>query len=148
MAGYYNRPGETASVFYDDWLLTGDLGAMDEAGFVTFHDRSKDMIKTGGLNVYSHEVEHAIARHPKVREVAVLGLPDDRWGEVVTAIVTLHDGQAATEDEVIAFARGVVAGYQTPKRVLFMAYDDLPKNYLGKILKRELRERFRKELPA
>ncbi|WP_261617920.1 class I adenylate-forming enzyme family protein [Microbaculum marinisediminis] len=147
MSGYFRQPAETAKVFHEDWLLTGDLGVMDEAGFVTFHDRSKDMIKTGGLNVYSQEVEFAIARHPGVREVAVLGLPDDHWGEVVTAVVTLHDARDATERDIIDFARRDLGGYQTPKRVIFMAFDDLPKNYLGKILKRELRDMLRQETP-
>lgn len=139
MNGYFNRPEETAKVFRDGWLLTGDLGVMDANGFITFHDRSKDMIKTGGLNVYSQEVEHVLARHPAVREVAVIGTQDPHWGEMVTAVVTLHDGRSAGESDLIAFARKDLGGYQTPKRVIFMSYDDLPKNYLGKILKRELR---------
>lgn len=139
MSGYYNRPEETAKVFHDGWLLTGDLGVMDENGFITFHDRSKDMIKTGGLNVYSQEVEHVLAKHPAVREVAVIGTQDDHWGEMVTAVITLHDGTSANEDDLITFARKDLGGYQTPKRIVFMNYDDLPKNYLGKVLKRELR---------
>jgi fatty-acyl-CoA synthase len=139
MNGYFNRPEETSKVFHNDWLLTGDLGVMDDNGFITFHDRSKDMIKTGGLNVYSQEVEHVLAKHPAVREVAVIGTQDDHWGEMVTAVVTLHDGMSVSESELIAFARNDLGGYQTPKRVLFMSYDEIPKNYLGKILKRELR---------
>lgn len=139
MSGYFNQPEETTKVFHNGWLLTGDLGVMDANGFITFHDRSKDMIKTGGLNVYSQEVEHVLARHPAVREVAVIGAQDPHWGEMVTAVITLHDGMAATESDLIAFARKDLGGYQTPKRVLFMSYDELPKNYLGKILKRELR---------
>lgn len=141
MSGYYNRPEETAKVLRDGWLLTGDLGVMDGGGFITFHDRSKDMIKTGGLNVYSQEVEHVLAKHPAVREVAVIGTSDAHWGEMVTAVVTLHNGQSADEDDLISFARANLSGYQTPKRVVFMSYDDLPKNYLGKILKRELRQK-------
>lgn len=139
MSGYFNRPEETAKVFHDDWLLTGDLGVMDPNGFITFHDRSKDMIKTGGLNVYSQEVEHVLAKHPAVREVAVIGTQDDHWGEMVTAVITLHNGMSADENDLISFARKELGGYQTPKRILFMSYDELPKNYLGKILKRELR---------
>jgi len=139
MGGYFNRPEETAKVFHDGWLLTGDLGVMDDGGFITFHDRSKDMIKTGGLNVYSQEVEHVLARHPAVREVAVIGTTDPHWGEMVTAVITLHDGQSASADDLIAFARQDLGGYQTPKQIVFMSYDELPKNYLGKILKRELR---------
>lgn len=139
MSRYFNRPEETAKVFHDGWLLTGDLGVMDANGFITFHDRSKDMIKTGGLNVYSQEVEHVLAKHPAVREVAVIGTQDDHWGEMVTAVITLHDGMSANENDLISFARRDLGGYQTPKRILFMSYDELPKNYLGKILKRELR---------
>lgn len=139
MSGYFNRPEETAKVFHDGWLLTGDLGVMDTNGFITFHDRSKDMIKTGGLNVYSQEVEHVLAKHTAVREVAVIGTQDDHWGEMVTAVITLHDGMTAGADDLIAFARKDLGGYQTPKRIVFMSYDELPKNYLGKILKRELR---------
>jgi fatty-acyl-CoA synthase len=140
MKGYYNRPSETARVFHDGWLLTGDLGADDGRGFITFHDRSKDMIKSGGLNVYSQEVEHALAQHPAVREVAVVGLPDDHWGERVTAAVTLHDGRSADEAELVAFARQRLGGYQTPKEVAFLSYEALPNNYLSKVLKRELRD--------
>ncbi|WP_024921725.1 MULTISPECIES: AMP-binding protein [unclassified Afipia] len=139
MSGYFNRPEETAKVFHDGWLLTGDLGVMDASGFITFHDRSKDMIKTGGLNVYSQEVEHVLAKHAAVREVAVIGTQDDHWGEMVTAVITLHDGMSVSADNLIAFARKDLAGYQTPKRIVFMSYDELPKNYLGKVLKRELR---------
>lgn len=139
MPGYYNRPRETAASFAKGWLRTGDLGAMDEAGFVFFHDRLKDMIKTAGLNVYSQQVEYVLSKHPVVREVAVLGMPDEKWGEKVTAVITLHDGQRGSEEELIAYCRERLAGYQTPKSIVFMAYDDVPKNYLGKILKRELR---------
>lgn len=140
MRGYFNRPEETARVFLDGWLLTGDLASVDADGFVFFHDRSKDMIKTGGLNVYSQEVEQAVATHPAVREVAVIGLPDETWGEAVSAVVTLHDGAALDAEELIAYARERLGGYQTPKRVIFMAYEALPRNYLGKILKRDLRQ--------
>lgn len=139
MSGYVNRPEETAKTFHDDWLLTGDLATMDENGFITFLDRSKDMIKTGGLNVYSQEVEQVLADHPAIREVAVLGVNDDTWGERVTAVVVLRDGVSATERELIDFARQSLGGYQTPKRVVFLPFDALPRNYLGKILKRDLR---------
>ena len=140
MQEYFNRPEETAKVFLDGWLLTGDLASVDAEGFVFFHDRSKDMIKTGGLNVYSQEVEKVIATHPAVREVAVIGLPDDIWGEAVNAVVTLHDGADLSAEGLISHARQQLSGYQTPKRVIFMPYDALPRNYLGKILKRDLRQ--------
>lgn len=140
MPGYFNRPEESARVFLDGWLLTGDLASIDGEGFVFFHDRSKDMIKTGGLNVYSQEVEHVIATHPAVREVAVIGLPDDTWGEAVSAVVTLHDEVTLGAADLVAYARERLGGYQTPKRVIFMPYEALPRNYLGKIIKRDLRD--------
>jgi len=142
MAGYYKRPEATAAVFHDGWLRTGDAGAMDEAGFVFLHDRIKDMIKTGGLNVYSQEVEAALSKHPAVREVGVIGLPSERWGEEVTAVVVLRDGATAGEAELLRFARERLAGFKTPKRVAFLPYAEMPINYSGKILKRELRRKF------
>lgn len=139
MSEYVNRPEDTAKTFHDDWLLTGDLATMNADGFVTFLDRSKDMIKTGGLNVYSQEVEQVIADHPAVREVAVLGLADEKWDERVAAVVVLRDGARASEQNLIDFARERLAGYQTPKDIIFLPFDALPRNYLGKTLKRELR---------
>ncbi len=141
MRGYYKRPDATAAVFHDGWLRTGDVGSMDASGFLYFHDRLKDMVKTGGLNVYSQEVERLMLRHSAVREVGVIGLPSDRWGEEVIAVVVLKDGAEATAAELIAHARSCMAGYQTPKRVVFIAYEELPINQSGKILKRDLRSR-------
>jgi fatty-acyl-CoA synthase len=139
MAGYYKRPDATAAAFADGWLKTGDAGAMDDAGFVHLRDRIKDMIKTGGLNVYSQEVEAVLSKHPAVREVGVIGLPSERWGEEVTAVVALRDEAEASAAELIGFARERLAGFKTPKRVLFLPYAEMPINYSGKILKRELR---------
>ena len=141
MAGYYKRPEATAAAFHRGWLRTGDAGAMDEAGFVFLHDRIKDMIKTGGLNVYSQEIEAVLSKHPAVREVGVIGRPSERWGEEVTAVVVLRDGAATSEAELIAFARERLAGFKTPKRALFLPYAEMPINYSGKILKRELRRK-------
>ena len=141
MAGYYKRPEATAAAFRDGWLRTGDAGAMDEGGFVYLHDRIKDMIKTGGLNVYSQEVEAVLSKHPAVREVGVIGRPSERWGEEVTAVIVLRDGAVAAEPELIAFARERLAGFKAPKRVIFLPYAEMPINYSGKILKRELRAR-------
>ncbi|GGC64991.1 class I adenylate-forming enzyme family protein [Chelatococcus reniformis] len=139
MEGYFKRRDATRDAFHDGWLRTGDAGAMDAGGFVYFRDRIKDMVKTGGLNVYSQEVERAMQRHPKIREVGIIGLPSDRWGEEVTAVVVLRDGQAASTDELIAFAKHHLAGYKAPKKVIFVDYADMPINYSGKIMKRELR---------
>jgi fatty-acyl-CoA synthase len=147
MDGYFERPDATATAFLEGWLRTGDMGAMDANGYVSFHDRLKDMVKTGGLNVYSQEVERAMQKHPCVREVAVLGLPSERWGEEVVAVVVARDGQAVVEAELIAFAKATLASYKAPKRVLAIAYEELPINYSGKIIKRDLRELAAARLP-
>ncbi|MEK7700892.1 MAG: AMP-binding protein [candidate division NC10 bacterium] len=141
MTEYWKRPDATAAVFHQGWLRTGDMGRMDDAGFVHFHDRLKDMIKTGGLNVYSQAVEHALLKHPAVREAGVIGLPSREWGEEVIAVVVLRDGHTATEAHLRAFCRQTLAGYEVPKRVVFLRYEEMPINYSGKILKRELRAR-------
>lgn len=139
MDGYFERPDATAAVFHEGWLRTGDMGAMDANGYVYFHDRLKDMVKTGGLNVYSQEVERALQKHPAVREVAIIGLPSDRWGEEVVAVVVPREGQQVVGDELIAFAKQHLASYKAPKRVLAIEYGELPINYSGKIIKRDLR---------
>ncbi|RMP62852.1 hypothetical protein ALQ18_02314 [Pseudomonas marginalis pv. marginalis] len=143
MLGYHNRPDATAEVLdADGWLHTGDLAHMDVNGYVYFYDRLKDMIKTGGLNVYSQEVEAVLAKHPDVREVAVIGLSNERWGEEVTAVVVLKTGVVPNQNSLILHARERLASYQLPKRIEFIAYEDMPFNHNGKILKRELRQRF------
>ncbi len=147
MEGYFERPDATAAVFHEGWLRTGDMGAMDANGYVYFHDRLKDMVKTGGLNVYSQEVERALQKHPAVREVAILGLPSDRWGEEVVAVVVAREGHAVVGDELIAFAKQHLASYKAPKRVLCIDYAELPINYSGKIMKRDLRALAADRLP-
>lgn len=142
MAGYYNRPDATDAVFHDGWLRTGDGGVMDDAGFVYFRDRLKDMVKTGGLNVYSQEVERVLAQHPCVREVGIIGLPSEKWGEEVTAIVALRPGREAQAEELIAYGREHLATYKVPKRVIFIPYEEMPINFSGKVMKRELRARY------
>jgi fatty-acyl-CoA synthase len=140
MEGYFERPDATAAAFHQGWLRTGDMGVMDANGYVFFHDRLKDMVKTGGLNVYSQEVERALQKHPTVREVAVLGMPSDRWGEEVVAVVVARDGHEVIEADLIAFAKETLASYKAPKRVLTIAYEELPINYSGKLIKRDLRK--------
>jgi fatty-acyl-CoA synthase len=141
MKGYYNRPEATKDVLAPDgWLRTGDLGSMDDHGFITFHDRAKDLIKTGGLNVYSQEVEQVLAKHSAIGEVAVIGIPSRDWDEEVTAVVVLRDDQQASERDIIAFARERLSGFKTPKRVVFLAQEEIPINYSGKILKKNLRK--------
>ena len=139
MKGFLGKPEATAEVITDDgWFRTGDLGKVDADGFVYVEDRLKDMIISGGENVYSPEVERVLAEHPAVMEVAVIGVPDDRWGEVVKAVVSLHEGTSATEEELIAYCREHLAHYKCPTSVDLL--DALPRNPTGKILKRDLRK--------
>ena len=145
MAGYFNRPQETAAALTPDgWLRTGDGGYLDEEGHIFLTDRIKDMVVSGGENVYPIEVEEAVAHHPGVADVAVIGVPDDRWGETVKALVIRAPGAAVTAEELIAFVRGRLAGYKLPRSVEFV--DELPRTPSGKVLKRELRERAENEL--
>jgi acyl-CoA synthetase (AMP-forming)/AMP-acid ligase II len=141
MAGYWNRPEATAeTVTPDGWLRTGDAGYRDERGYVFVHDRVKDMIVSGGENVYPAEVENAIHGCPGVADVAVIGVPDERWGEAVKAIVVPAPGAQPDPDAVIAWARERIAHYKAPKSVDFT--DALPRNASGKVLRRELRKSY------
>jgi len=137
-SGYYRNPEETRKVFLEDWFLTGDLAQMDEEGFVYITDRKKDMIISGGENIYSAEVERVLNLHPSVLETAVVGVPDETWGEAVKAYVVLKAGEKATPVELIEFCRGRLAGYKRPKHVEFL--EDFPRTSFGKISKRALRE--------
>ena len=141
MRGYWNNPKETNLAFRDGMFRTGDIGYQDAEGYFYLLDRLKDMIVTGGENVYSGEVEAVIYQHPAVREVAVFGIPDPKWGELVMACVVLKPGATLTADELISFCRLSLANYKVPRRVEF-SETDLPKNGSGKILKKNLRERF------
>jgi fatty-acyl-CoA synthase len=147
MKGYWNKPEATASAiktrrsFFGGekrWFYTGDAGYFDKEGFLYIHDRVKDMIVSGGENIYPAEVENAVMGHPAVADCAVIGVPDEKWGEAVKAIVVLKAGQTATAEDIIAFCRTRIAGYKVPKSVDFV--DSLPRNPSGKILRRELRE--------
>lgn len=140
MQGYWNKPAETAQALRNGWLHTGDGAYMDEQGYMFIVDRMKDMIVSGGENVYSAEVETALARHPAVASCAVIGIPHDKWGEAVHAVVVLQAAHSATEAELIEHCRGLIAGYKCPKTVEFRA--DLPLSGAGKILKRDLRSSF------
>lgn len=137
MVGYWKRPDATASTLIDGWVYTGDAGIKDDDGYVYVQDRIKDMIVSGGENVYPAEVESALFGMDAIADVAVIGVPDDRWGEAVKACVVLKPGAEATQEEIIAFAKEKIAGYKVPKSVDFIA--ELPRNPSGKILKRELR---------
>jgi acyl-CoA synthetase (AMP-forming)/AMP-acid ligase II len=140
MKGYWRNPQATAEAIRDGWLHTGDVGSMDAAGYLFILDRSKDMIISGGENIYPREIEEVIIRHPAVREVAVVGVPDPKWGEAVKAIVVAKPGTILTEEAVIAWCQEAIASYKKPKSVDFVA--ELPKNNYGKVLKRELRARY------
>lgn len=137
MAGYWNKPEETAAALKDGWMHTGDAGYLDEDGYLYVVDRLKDMIITGGENVYSAEVENALARHPSVATCAVIGLPDDKWGERVHAVIVLKPGAEATADGIREHAKTLIAGYKCPRTVDFV--EALPISSTGKILKRDLR---------
>ncbi len=135
--GYWHKPEETAAAIRDGWMHTGDGGRMDEHGYVYIVDRIKDMIVTGGENVYSTEVENAVAQHPAVQAVAVIGLPDPQWGECVHAVVVLRPGEQASAEEIREHTKSLIAGYKAPRTVDFV--DALPVSGAGKVLKRELR---------
>ena len=138
--GYWKNPEKTAEAFRNGWFHSGDLGVIDEEGYLSVVDRKKDMIKTGGENVASREVEEMIFTHSSVSEVAVFGVPHPRWIEAVMAVVVPRAGHSVSEEEVMQFCRERMASYKAPKFVEVI--DELPKNASGKILKRELRERF------
>jgi long-chain acyl-CoA synthetase len=139
--GYWNDPKATADALRDGWYHTGDLGYVNDERYLFVVDRAKDMIVSGGENVYSVEVEDVLYRHPAVAEAAVFGVPDERWGEAVHAIVVVHAGMAVTADELRAHCRDVIAGYKVPKAIE-IATEPLPKSGPGKILKRVLRDRY------
>jgi acyl-CoA synthetase (AMP-forming)/AMP-acid ligase II len=143
MKGYWRNPEATNQALKDGWLHTGDMGYLDEKGYLFIMDRSKDMIISGGENIYPREIEEVLIRHEAVREVAVIGIPDVKWGEAIKAVVATHPGASVTEKELISFCRHHIASYKKPKSVDFV--DALPKNNYGKILKRDLRAGYWKE---
>jgi fatty-acyl-CoA synthase len=138
MAGYWGRPAETAAALRDGWLHTGDVGMLDDEGYLYIRDRLKDVIISGGENVYPSVVENVLTRHPAVAEAAVIGVPGERWGETVKAIVVLRPGAALTETELIDFCRDRLGGFERPRSVDFV--EALPRTPTGKVLKRILRE--------
>ncbi|MEG1280744.1 MAG: AMP-binding protein [Comamonas sp.] len=138
MSGYWRLPEKTAETLVDGWLHTGDRGMFDERGFLYLKDRLKDMVITGGFNVYPVEVENILGQHEAVHECAVFGVPDDKWGEAVQAAVQLRDGKQASEADLIAFVRERLGPVQTPKRIFF--HSTLPRSPVGKVLKSTVRE--------
>jgi fatty-acyl-CoA synthase len=140
MKGYWANPEATSRAIVDGWFRTGDAGYMDADGFLYIHDRVKDMIISGGENIYPAEVENALFGHPAVADVAVIGVPDEKWGEAVKAFVVPKPGERAEPDDIIAYAREQIAGYKVPRSIDFVTA--LPRNPSGKILRRELRAPF------
>jgi fatty-acyl-CoA synthase len=138
--GYWNKPEATASAFTDGWLHTGDACRMDEEGFVYIVDRWKDMYISGGENVYPAEVENVLFQLPQVADAAIIGVPNERWGEVGMAIVVRKEGQSLEEGDIIRHCLGKLAKFKVPQSVTFV--DVLPRNATGKVLKRELRTQF------
>jgi acyl-CoA synthetase (AMP-forming)/AMP-acid ligase II len=140
MEGYFDNPAATAEVSQFGWHHTGDIGFKDEEGFVYIVDRKKDMIITGGFNVFSVEVEKVLLGHPAIQDCAVVGVPDEKWGEAIKAIVELKPGCDLSPEDLLAFARPLLGGVRTPKTVEI--WPGLPRSPVGKILKRDIRDRF------
>lgn len=140
MKGYWKDPEESGEVLKNGWLYTGDLAKMDEDGYIYIVDRKKELIISGGFNIYPREVEQVIEGHPGVQEVAVIGIPDPTWGEAVKALVVLKPGAQITEGEIIELCKAKISSYKKPQSVEFVS--DLPKNFQGKIMKRSLRGKY------
>ena len=139
MKEYYKNPEATAQTIVDGWLLTGDVARRDEEGFIWLVDRKKDVIITGGENIFPVEIEDFIIQHPKVQDVAVIGVPDERLGEIVAAVVKIKPGQKMSEGDMLEYCQGL-ARYKRPRKIFF---DDVPRNPTGKIEKPKLREKYR-----
>jgi acyl-CoA synthetase (AMP-forming)/AMP-acid ligase II len=142
-ARYWQNPEANAALYTGAWLHTGDLGRLDADGYLYFVDRKKDLIKTGGENVYPQEVEAVLNQHPAIADLTVIGLPDPTWGQAVTAVIVPKVGSAVSLEDVKAFCQGKIAGYKIPKAIEFV--DKIPRNETGKVIKRELRDRFKKD---
>jgi long-chain acyl-CoA synthetase len=140
MRGYFNRPEANEETIVDGWLRTGDLARFDADGYLYIVDRKKDMVLSGGMNIYSKEVEGVLLTHPAVRDAALVGVPDEIYGEAVAAYLELEPGTTVTDEEIIALCRRHLAGYKKPKYVRVV--DELPRNSSGKTLKYRLRESF------
>jgi fatty-acyl-CoA synthase len=142
--GYWKDPAKTASVMKDGFFTAGDMAYKDEDGFVFLVDRKANMIISGGENIFPSEVENIVGGHEKVKDVAVIGVPHEKWGEQVTAVIVLHEGQTALQEEISSYCKGKIAGYKVPKNIIFIKDEEMPRSGPGKILHRVLRERYGK----
>jgi fatty-acyl-CoA synthase len=140
--GYWNLSEKTAEAFRGPYCSVGDMARRDEEGYYYLADRKSNMIISGGENVYPSEVESLLGAHPKVKDIALIGVPDDIWGEAVHAEVVLRNGQCVTEEELLAWSRTRIAGYKRPKSVTFIQEEEMPRTATGKILHRVLRQRY------
>ena len=138
--GYYKQPEKTAEAFRGEYASVGDMVQMDEEGYYYIVDRKNDMIISGGENIYPTEIDDLLSKHPKILQAAVIGIPDEKWGEAVKAVVVKQPGSELTEGEVVAYCKQHLAGYKCPKSVDF--WEALPLNPMGKILKRAIREKY------
>jgi acyl-CoA synthetase (AMP-forming)/AMP-acid ligase II len=138
--GYWKNPEKTAEAFHGDWCSVGDMARRDADGFIHLVDRKSNMIISGGENIYPSEVEAILGQHEQVKDVAVIGLPHDKWGEAVHAVVVLHQGQSLTQDALIDWCRDRMAGYKRPQSIRFVSDADMPRTATGKILHRILRD--------
>jgi long-chain acyl-CoA synthetase len=136
--GYFKKPEETADAIRDGWFYTGDIGYMDEDGYLFIVDRKKDMIIAGGYNIYPRDIDEVLFEHPKIQEACAVGIPDPYRGETVKAFIVTKPGEALNDEEVISYCKEKLAAYKVPKSVEFM--DDLPKSTIGKVLRRKLRD--------
>jgi len=139
-SGYWNLPEKTAEAFHGHYLTVGDIAVRNSDGFIKLIDRKKNMIITGGENVYPTEVEAVVGAHPAVKDVAVVGCPDSKWGDVVTAAVVLKAGTSLSEAELIEWTKNKIAGFKRPRRIVFITSDEMPRNTTGKIMHRILRD--------
>jgi fatty-acyl-CoA synthase len=139
--GYWKNPEKTAASFRGEWCSVGDMARRDADGFIHLVDRKSNMIISGGENIYPSEVEAVLGGHPKVKEVAIIGIPHEKWGETVQAVIVLHDGQQATDSEILDWCRDRLAGYKRPKAILFLPDSEMPRTATGKVMHRILRDR-------
>jgi acyl-CoA synthetase (AMP-forming)/AMP-acid ligase II len=141
---YWKDPEKTKTAMKGEYFSAGDMGYRDEDGYIILVDRKANMIISGGENIFPSEVENCVGSHQKVKDVAVIGVPHEKWGEQVTAVVVLHEGQTATEKDISDYCKGKIAGFKVPKNVIFIKDEEMPRSGAGKILHRILREKYGK----